>query len=515
MSVFQKLKSRYLLPIVGLLAIVFTLSYCKQQQTKSKPKPNIIIIYADDLGYGDLSCYGATEVQTPNIDSLANNGMKFSDAHCSAATCTPSRYALLTGSYAFRNNAAILPGDAPLIIDTKRETVPSMLKQAGYTTAAIGKWHLGMGDGVPNWNDSIAPGPIEIGFDYSFLMPATLDRVPTVYVENHRVVNLDDTDPITVDYNKKVGNDVTGLERPDLLKMQADSQHSGTIVNGISRIGFMKGGHKAYWKDEDISTVLVKKTNQFIQKNKNHPFFLYYALPNIHVPRAPNAKFVGSTTMGARGDDIVEMDWVVGELMKTLKKLDLTDNTLVIFTSDNGPVLDDGYDDAAVAKIGNHKPAGIYNGGKYSAYEGGTRMPTIAFWPKKIQKGNSDALFSQVDFFASFAKLLGLNKFKQGTAPDSEDMLAVLMGKSTIGRKEMLEESFTMAIRFGEWKYIAPQIAKTPSWLKNKDIPTGLQAEPQLFNLNDDPTESHNLADQYPDKVQLLSKMLANTMVAK
>ncbi|HEX7367152.1 MAG TPA: arylsulfatase [Pelobium sp.] len=515
MRILQLKKHRVSLIIFLVFLFPLLLPACKQKSKLAQSKPNIIIIYADDLGYGDLSCYGATRVKTPNIDALAANGIKFTDAHCSASTCTPSRYALLTGSYAFRNNAAILPGDAPLIIDPKQETVPSMLKKAGYVTAAIGKWHLGMGNGTPNWNDSIAPGPLEVGFDYSFLMPATLDRVPTVYVENHRVVNLDSADPITVDYNQKIGNDPTGLAHPEMLKMLADSQHSGTIVNGISRIGFMKGGHKAYWKDEEISTVLNKKTTDFIRKNKNQPFFLYYALPNIHVPRAPNAKFVGSTKMGPRGDDIVEMDWVVGELMKTLKQLNLEENTLVIFTSDNGPVLDDGYADEAVEKIGNHKPAGIYRGGKYSSYEGGTRMPTIAFWPAMIKKGESDALFSQVDFFASFAKLVGLDDFKKGTAPDSQDMLDVLLGKSNTGRSEMLEESFSMAVRFNEWKYIAPQMGKTPAWLKNKDVETGLKNEPQLFNLSDDPAEAYNLADQYPDRVKKLSGILDGIMQKK
>ncbi|WP_017256968.1 sulfatase family protein [Pedobacter arcticus] len=511
----QQKSFKYLVGSVLLFTLPFILPSCKQKNDAAQNKPNIIIIYADDLGYGDLSCYGATAVKTPNIDALAANGMKFTDAHCAASTCTPSRYALLTGSYAFRNNAAILPGDAPLIIDPNQETVPSMLKKAGYVTGAIGKWHLGMGNGKPNWNDSIAPGPIEVGFDYSFLMPATLDRVPTVYVENHHVVNLDLADPIEVNYDKKVGNDPTGLEHPEMLKMLADTQHSGTIVNGISRIGFMKGGHKAYWKDEEISTVLNNKTTEFIKKNKDQPFFLYYALPNIHVPRAPNVKFVGSTTMGRRGDDIVQMDWVVGELMKTLKDLNLEENTLVIFTSDNGPVLDDGYADEAVAKIGDHKPAGIYKGGKYSAYEGGTRMPTIAFWPNKIKKGESDALFSQVDFFASFAKLVGLSDFKEGTAPDSKDMLQVILGNSKTGRQEMLEESFTMGVRFDEWKYIAPQTSKAPDWLKNKDIEIGLKTEPQLFNLNNDPAEAYNLAEQYPDKVEKFSDLINNIIAKK
>lgn len=494
------------------LIAVFASSACKNQMNKKAKKPNILIIYVDDLGYGDVSCYGATAVKTPNVDALAANGMKFTDAHCSSSMCTPSRYALLTGRYAFRNNAAILPGDAPLIINPDRETIADMLKKAGYATGVIGKWHLGLGDGKPNWNADIKPGPLEIGFDYSFLIPATPDRVPTVYVENHRVVNLDKQDPITINYDKRVGTEPIGLEHPEMLKMQADSQHSGTIINGISRIGFMEGGHKAYWKDEDFATVLNDKATEFITKHKDEPFFLYYSLPSIHVPRAPNAKFVGATKMGPRGDDIVQMDWMTGEVMKTLKKLGLEDNTLVIFSSDNGPVLDDGYADKAVELLGDHKPAGIYKGGKYSAYEGGTRVPTITYWPKHIQQGESNALLSQVDIFASLAQLVGEKVDPAKGAPDSKEMLSVLMGKSKVGRKEMVEEAFTTSLRSGDWKYIAPAKGKTPDWLKNKVVPTGLQATPQLYNLEEDPNEGHNLAEQYPAEVKELAQRLESIM---
>jgi arylsulfatase A-like enzyme len=297
--------------------------------------------------------------------------------------------------------------------------------------------------------------------------------------------------------------------------MQADSQHSGTIVNGISRIGFMKGGHQAYWKDEDFGSVLNQKAKEFMTQHKEEPFFLYYSLPSIHVPRAPNARFVGATKMGPRGDDIVEMDWMTGEVMKTLKELGLEDNTLVIFSSDNGPVLDDGYADEAVEKLGNHQPAGIYKGGKYSAYEGGTRVPTITFWPGKIKSGESDALISQVDFLRSLAELVGVDISKSKTATDSQNLLNALLGDTKIGRQEMVEEAFTMSLRLDEWKYIKPVTQKTPDWLKNKAVPTGLQAEPQLYNLKDDPMEEHNLADQYPDIVKQLADRLDKIMQAK
>ena len=177
-----------------MLILLFTASHFAYSQ---KDKPNIVIIYVDDLGYGDIGVNGAVGVKTPNIDTLAENGLNFTDAHCSASPCTPSRYSLLTGSYAFRNNAAILEGDAPLIIDTTKETLPKMLQKAGYTTGVVGKWHLGLGKGKIDWNKRIPLGPKEVGFDYSFLIPATGDRVPCVFLENQKVVGLDLNDPIT------------------------------------------------------------------------------------------------------------------------------------------------------------------------------------------------------------------------------------------------------------------------------------------------------------------------------
>jgi len=336
-----------------------------QKETTAK-KPNIVIIYVDDLGFGDIGVNGARGVKTPNVDRLAQNGVNFTDAHCSAATCTPSRFSMLTGTYAFRNSAVILPDDAPLLIDPNKGTLPSMLKQAGYTTGVIGKWHLGLGRGIVNWNEEIKPGPREIGFDYSFIVPATLDRVPTVFVENQKIVNLDPKDTVAINYDHKIGNLPTGLVHPEMLKFKADVQHSGTIIDSISRIGYMSGGQSSWWKDENIADTLINKVKTFILKNSKTPFFLYFAITAIHVPRAPNSRFVGKSTMGARGDAIAEMDWSTGEVLKTLDELGLTDNTLVIFSSDNGPILDDGYSDQAVELLGDDKPAGPFRGAKYS-----------------------------------------------------------------------------------------------------------------------------------------------------
>ena len=496
---------------LAVASLAWTLVACggtsRAGKQPSAALPNIVIIYADDLGYADLGSYGAKGVETPNIDRLAANGICFTDGHCTAATCTPSRYSLLTGSYAFRNNAAILPGDAPLLIRPGTPTLAGMLQRAGYATGVVGKWHLGLGGGSVNWNEEIKPGPLEIGFDYAFLIPATQDRVPTVYVENHRVANLEPADPITVSYGRKVGNMPTGLEHPELLKVKADTQHSNTITNGISRIGYMSGGTSALWVDEDIPFVLLDKTRRFFTKNKHQPFFLYLSYTDIHVPREPNARFRNKSSMGKRGDAIVQMDWMTGEVIRQLEELALSENTLVIFTSDNGPVLDDGYDDQAVELVGAHKPSGPFKGGKYSIFEAGTRVPTIVYWPGKVKAGVSDALVSQVDLFASLARLAGL-PLQPADAPDSYDMLDTWLGNGAQGRRHMLEEAYTMAVRQGEWKYITPQEKPTPAWMKNKKLESGLSTEPQLYNLKSDIGEERNVAAQYPAQVKELQALL-------
>ncbi|WP_026905082.1 sulfatase family protein [Pedobacter glucosidilyticus] len=495
---------KFFFSFYSALTMALTWSIAIYAQEK---KPNIIIIYVDDLGYGDLGITGAKGVKTPNLDRMATEGLILTDGHCGASTCTPSRYSLLTGNYAFRNKAAILPGDAPALITPETPTIASMLKRSGYNTAVIGKWHLGLGTGNINWNGYINMGPKEIGFDYSFLIPATGDRVPTVYAENQRVVNLNPKDPIQVSYGQKIGNRPTGIENPELLKMKADLQHSNTIVNGVSRIGFMSGGESALWKDEDFSLIFTQKAKAYINSNKNNPFFLYFAFQDIHVPRVPHPDFVGKSSMGPRGDAIAQMDYYTGELLKTLDSLGIAENTLVIFSSDNGPVLDDGYDDKAVEMLGNHKPAGPYRGGKYSAFEAGTRVPTITYWPSKIKPGVSNALFTQVDLYHSLAKLTN-SKLNSNEALDSFDALPLLLGKSKKGRKYIIEEAFTLAIRNRNWKYIHPVSMATPEWLNDKNVEAGLSKNVQLYDLKTDPSERNNIATIYPKKVKKMQALL-------
>lgn len=483
-------------------------SCSRPQQPNAETKPNIVIIYVDDLGFGDIGINGAKGVQTPNIDRMAMNGINFTDAHCAASTCTPSRFSLLTGSYAFRNKAAVLPGDAPLIISPDQGTLPSMLQKAGYTTGVVGKWHLGLGSGIVNWNEEVKPGPREIGFDYSFLIPATGDRVPCVFLEDQRVVNADANDPITVSYGDKIDGYPIGSEHPEMLKQTADPQHSNSIINGISRIGFMSGGRKALWRDEDFPYVLTSKSKDFITSNKDHPFFLYFALQDIHVPRVPNEKFSGVSTMGPRGDAIAQADWCTGQLVQHLEELGIAENTLIIFSSDNGPILDDGYADQAVELLGGHRPGGPYRGAKYSILEAGTRMPTIVCWPGTVKPGVSSAVLTQVDLYASLASLVG-QEIQTGDAPDSENHLDAWLGRTIDGREILLEEAYTLALRMGDWKYIAPQSGNTPDWLRNKDVETGLTNEIQLYNLREDVGETTNLAGEFPDIVKEMQEKLS------
>jgi len=500
------MKKIFLLAFLAITAGL--LIYAKSAQKEKKPsKPNILLIYVDDLGYGDVGAYGAVDVKTPNVDKLASQGIKFTDAHTSAATCTPSRYSLLTGSYAFRNNARVLDGDAPLLIQPGSGTLPGMLKKEGYNTAVVGKWHLGLGDGNTDWNGKITPGPLEVGFDYSYIVPATPDRVPCVLVENHHVVNLDPDDPIQISYKHKVGDDPTGLSNPELLKYPADNQHAKTIVNDVSRIGWMSGGYAARWKDENIPYLMLHKARNFIRENKDHPFFLYYAFTEIHVPRMPSIQFTGKSQLGPRGDVIKQMDFITGQLVKYLDDMGIRDNTLIIFSSDNGPVLNDGYDDQSVTLNGDHKPGGPFTGGKYSAYEAGTRVPTIVNWPSVVKSGISDALISQVDLYASIANLVG-HKLDGNAAPDSKNVLDALLGKSKEGRQTMIEESITLSLRDGNWKYIRPS-NKNHSWVENtKGIQSGILTDPQLYDLSKDKAEHHNVAEEHINMVEQFKSQL-------
>lgn len=488
---------------IVLSFLAFTVSIKSNSQTNDKTvKPNIVFIYLDDLGYGDLSCYGATAIKTPNIDALANGGVRFTNGYATSATCTPSRYGLLTGVYPWRNkDAKILPGSAPLLIGKEQLTIPKMLKEKGYQTAVVGKWHLGLGTGIVDWNQQLDAGPNDVGFDYSYIMAATQDRVPTIYIDNGKVVNLDSKDPISVNYDKNFPGQPTGKENPELLSMKWHHGHNSSIINGIPRIGYVSGGASANWSDVDLADDFLAKAQTYVKTHKENPFFLYYALNQPHVPRTPNPRFVGKSGMGPRGDVILEADYCVGEIIKTLKEEGVLDNTLIVFSSDNGPVLNDGYYDDAVEKLGNHKPNGPLRGGKYSLLEAGTRVPFFTYWKGQIKPLVSDALVCQIDLLESIAKLVNVDV----KSTDSQELLDVFTGKSNKGRTNLVIEANTKtAFRQGDWIMIPPYSGDPI--LEEVNIEMGNDKEFQLYNLKKDIGQKNNLAKAQTKKLKELMK---------
>ena len=474
-------------------------------------KPNVIIIYADDLGYGDLSCYGAHRVETPNVDRLADQGIRFTNTHAVASTSTPSRYSLLTGEYAWRRpDTGVAAGNAGMIIRPTQFTMADMFSHAGYATAAIGKWHLGLGDktGTQDWNAPLAASPADLGFDYHYIMAATADRVPCVFIENGEVADYDPSAPIEVSYQKNFPGEPTGKDNPELLyNLKHSHGHDQSIVNGIGRIGYMKGGGKALWKDENIADSITAHAIRFIEQHQDEPFFMYFATNDVHVPRFPHERFRGKSPMGLRGDAILQFDWSVGQLMETLDRLGLTENTLVILSSDNGPVVDDGYADRAVELLGDHKPAGPWRGGKYSNFEGGTRVPAIVRWPGKVAKGEvSDVLMSQIDWMASLGSLIGA-RLPQEAAPDSRDHLGNLLGTDQTDRPWIIEFSSGLSVCTKDWKYIEPNDGSAMiTW--GPKVETGNCPIPQLYDMRTGDDEKENLSTKHPEKVFELQTIL-------
>ena len=495
--------------LFGTLALVSSAWAQAQSQ-----RPNVILILADDLGYGDLSCYGAHRIKTPHVDSLAQAGVRFTNAHACAATSTPSRYSLLTGQYPFRKRGTdVAAGNAASIIGAEQTTVADVFKRAGYRTAAIGKWHLGLGSvtAEQDWNGTLDLTPADLGFDYHYIMAATADRVPCVYIEQGRVANYDSSAPIEVSYQQNFAGEPTGRTHPELLTKQRSSHgHDNSIINGIGRIGYMKGGGSALWRDEDIADSIATHAAEFIRDNASSPFFLYLCTNDVHVPRMPHERFRGKSPMGLRGEAILQFDETVGYITQTLREMGIAENTLIILTSDNGPVLDDGYEDQAEVLAGTHQAGGPWRGGKYSSYEAGAVVPFIVSGAGCRGKGKvSDALVSHVDLLASMAALTQQD-FLQDKVTDSKNYLKTWLGRSKSSRPYAIKMAYnhTLSLRADGWKYIPAKVGpKYVPW--GTGIETGNFSEPQLYYIKSDPGEKNNLAGERPDLVKQYQKLIS------
>ena len=478
------------------------------------PKPNVVLIFADDLGYGDLSCYGATKLKTPNLDKLAAEGRRFTDAHSASAVCSPSRYGLMTGRYPIRKNFwGPTPHTQELTIEVGRPTLASVLKSVGYDTAVIGKWHLGFGKGKTDWNKPLKPGPLELGFDYYFGMPTVNSGPPFVYVENHGVVDYDPEDPFV--YGKK-------------------SLTQKWPAKGSGNIGGADKAHLRY-RDEYVGTTFAEKAVGWIQERhkqcEKKPFFLYLATTNIHHPFTPHPRFKGTSKCGRYGDFVHELDWIVGEVTQTLDELGLADNTLVVFTSDNGGMLNEGGQDAWRA---GHRLNGDLLGFKFGAWEGGHRVPFIVRWPGKVPAGTeSNALVSQIDLITTFAAAAG-STIPEDAVVDGVSQLEEFKGMAKEPARDELVISPNspkhLTIRKGKWVYIpdrdeggflgknignhllAGAAATKLTLQESSDIADGkirTDAPPaQLFDLENDPFQKKNVHNEHPEVVAKLSNIL-------
>ena len=504
-----------------LLILICSISFGLALPLTAAEQPNVVLIFADDLGYGDLGCYGATKVQTPNIDRLAKEGRRFTDAHSASAVCTPSRYALLTGEYPVRaNGGAGVWGPAPvtsgLIIDTDKLTIADVFKNKGYATAAFGKWHLGFGEGTNNWQEPLRPGPQDLGFDYYFGLPVVNSAPPYVYVENDHIVGGDPADPLIY-----LGRGQHKEATPITPIPPEASQRTANMFKGAVE------AHKKY-NDYTVGTVLAGKAVDWITANKQQPFFLYLATTHIHHPFTPGERFQGTSQAELYGDFIQELDWMVGEVTGCLEKYGLSENTLVIFTSDNGGMLNLGGRNAVRA---GHRMNGDLLGFKFGAWEGGHRVPFIARWPGKIEPGTkSNQLICNVDMLATFMAVTGQDPNTLEKKDSVNVLPALLDDPEEQIRKELVlspHKSTHLAVRKGKWMYIGARgsggfTGSKPSdhaWggppaaafvgSVNSDIENGRIKEDappaQLYDLEADVNQTQNLYKEYPEVVKEMS----------
>ncbi|MCP4855780.1 MAG: arylsulfatase [Fuerstiella sp.] len=511
--------------------IFLTLVTNSAHAARQPDRPNIIFILADDMGYGDLGCYGAEKIKTPNIDRLATGGILFTDGHCGASTCTPTRYGLMTGQHAWRSwcKYSALSTNAPLLIDEDRATIASFLKSAGYSTSIVGKWHLGYGreEGFadnrgdlapnfwdtrgngPNWNGELKPGPRENGFDYSYVVPVANSFPPYVFIENYRVAGLRKESPIgkleSRNHGKMEGGEGARWRDEELIDKFADK-----LVSQLERLaGEQKerSGTRQEFRHQNDSSPKALAASATDQK----PFFLYYTPTQPHIGSRvvkrnshwPNERFQGTSEAGNYGDVVQELDWSVGEILDTLDRLGIAENTLVIFASDNG-----GY----TRNFNGHQPNGhILRGGKGDLVEGGHRVPFLAKWPGKIKPGTrSKETISTTDMLATVAAIIGKD-LPAGAGPDSYNVLPALLGKTLPHPERPVVLSSggtgTISIRAGKWKLIDGQGNCGYGEFRNKQpwpVPKPGAPPAQLYNLDEDLGEANNLYTQHPGIVHRL-----------
>ncbi|WP_289053780.1 sulfatase family protein [Carboxylicivirga marina] len=498
----------YKLSLYLLLASCWlTLGACNSNTSKKTDKPNIIIIYADDMGYGDLNCQNPnSKIPTPNLDKLASEGMLFTDAHSSSGICSPSRYALLTGKYHWRTRHNIVNSFGKPFFKESDVTLPQILKTKGYTTACIGKWHLGWHWPFKNgpsgeiktrnktqkvythndidWTQAIGGGPLDRGFDYYF-GDGTINFPPYVWIENDRVVEAptEEMNPGKVGFETKEG-----------------------------KWEFRPGPKVAGWNPYDVLPTLTTKTVEWIEKqDQNTPFFLYLPLPSPHAPIIPNDEFDGKSQAGGYGDFMFQTDWVIGEVLKTLKNKGLEENTIVIFSSDNGP---ENYAWARTDKY-NHYSMGDFRGLKRDVWEGGHHVPFIIKWPGHIEANSiSKEVISQVDVMATLAAITSTT-LPANAAPDSYDLRAVIKKESykTPLREATIHNTMPniWGIRKGDWVYInhsSGGLKKMPAAFMQQNGYKEFDTKGLLFNMVKDPEQRINLYKQYPEIIMEMDSLL-------
>ena len=496
------------------LVLVVVLGLSLKNLVLAQERPNIVIIYADDMGYGDLNCQNPdSKIPTPNLDQLATEGMRFTDAHSSSGICSPSRYALLTGQYHWRRTHGIVNAFGSSMFREDDITLPEVLKDAGYTTACIGKWHLGWDwefNNAPSaelehkgkkrkyylpkdvkLNGRVSGGPLSRGFDYYF-GDGTINFPPYAWIENDLFVEIP-----------------TEIMLPDV----------GGLTTKEGGWEFRPGPKVKDWNPYEVLPTLAQKTTEWIGKqSKKKPFFLYFALPSPHAPIIPNDEFDGKSNAGAYGDFMVQTDWVAGQVLKTLKDKGLEDNTIVIFSADNGP---EKYAFRRAENFG-HYSMGNFRGLKRDVWEGGHHVPFIIKWPNNVKPGSvSNEVISQIDIMATLASIID-TKLPQGAAPDSYNLLPVIKGKKYKSplREATVHNTFkgTWGIRQGKWLYInnrSGEHSKMPEKFKQLRNYTDFKTQGLLFNLEKDPEQRVNLYEKYPEKVKNMDALLVKYLEEK